>query len=607
MRPGRRERRGTRPRRALHRRDGERARSLGRVERIGGALWFVPARRSGGRTRPLALAGARPPEPGDYVIAESAWDEPRAVLVEVLGGEDEPSWDNLSVLSRVGWPRTFQRASLEQAAHARPPAWPAADRADLRDRAAFTMDPADAADFDDALSWRDLGDGRAEVGIHVADVGHYVPAGTPLDADARARATSVYLPGQAVPMLPERLSSDLCSLRPGELRYTLSVLAVVSHEAEVLEARLVRGAIRSRARIAYEEGQAVLDGAPGPTPEVTKGLRALGELASRLTERRWRRGALDLETAEVKAEVDREGRPLGLRRRESLPAHHVVEEFMLLANQTVAERAWERSAPFLYRVHAPPPAEGLAALDAQLRALGLPRPGGGRDVAASLQALLAVRLPPPARRLVHQLVLRALSRAEYRHECAPHFGLALGRYAHFTSPIRRYPDLVNHRQVAGWIAGDAGRGGPEGEAWAQLALHTTAQEQLAAEAEREAVRVKGLRWIAQHLGDELEGTVSGVVPRGLFIELDDPPLDGFCRVEDAFEDRFEMDDAGVRLVGRRTRRRFGLGDRLRVVVARVDVPARELDLALVVPHAARHRPAGGRRTAVRRRKGGGRR
>ncbi len=558
-----------------------------------------------GGTRPLRVETGRHPEPGDYVIAECPWDEPHALLVEVLGRDDEPRWDNTAVLSRARWPRSFRPESLSEAAGARAPEWPVAERSDLTDRVAFTMDPADAADFDDALSWRDLGDDGAEVGIHVADVAHYVPAGSSVDRDARERATSVYLPGEAVPMLPPELSSDLCSLRPRQVRYTLSVLVRLDSSGERHGVRLARGAIRSRARLSYEEGQAILDGAAGPDPEVAEALRALDRLASRLAEQRFRRGALDLETAEVKAVVDEHGRTVSLTRRSSLAAHRLVEEFMLLANAIVAAQAVERDSPFLFRVHATPAAEGLATLEAQLRALGLPRPGKGRDVAASLQALLAVPLPPDARRLVHQLVLRALARAEYRHECGPHFGLALARYAHFTSPIRRYPDLLNHRQVAAWIAGRRTRWREsDEEEWADLARHTSAQEQAAAEAEREAVRVKALRLMESRLGDEYDGLVVGVVPRGVFVELADPPVDGFCRVEDAFEDRFEMDDAGVRLVGRRTRRRIGLGDRVRVSVARVDVPARELELALIVPRRA---PGGGRpssRPPARRRKGG---
>ena len=564
-------------------------RVLGRVEVLQGFLWFVPARRQRGGTRPLALPPGARPENGDYVIAECPWEEPRAQLVEVLGREDDPGWDNQAALSRVRWPSTFRRGAVAEAEAGPVPTLPAPGREDLTDRAAFTMDPVDAADFDDALSWRPLPSGEIEVGVHIADVGHYVPAGSAVDRDARERATSVYLPGTAVPMLPEALSSGLCSLRPGELRYTMSVLVTMNRAGDRLSHRLVRGAIRSRARLSYEEGQRILEGDAGPDPEVAAALRDLAGVADRLTAARFRRGALDIESAELKAKVDGAGRTLRLERYVTFAAHRVVEEFMLLANQVVAEEAVERRSPFLYRVHDEPQRSSLQQLEAQLRALGLPRVEAGATASRTLQRLLEISLPAEKKRLLHQLVLRSLARAEYRAECMPHFGLALDRYAHFTSPIRRYPDLVNHRQVAGWLAGaDRERSPKDGDReWAALAMHTTAQEQRAQEAEREAVRVKGLRLMESRLGEEFEGLVVGVVPRGLFVELTDPPVDGFCRVQDAFDDRFEMDDAGVRLEGTRTRRRFALGDMLRVVVVRVDVPAREMELALVVPLASR--------------------
>jgi ribonuclease R len=296
----------------------------------------------------------------------------------------------------------------------------------------------------------------------------------------------------------------------------------------------------------------------------------------------------------------------------------VIEEFMLLANTLVGEEAERRGGAFLFRVHDPPPVGKIGALEAQLKALGLPHLGAGDHLGRALQRLLTVALPEEKRRLVHQLVLRALSRAAYREAYSGHFGLAARGYCHFTSPIRRYPDLFNHRQVRHWLAepsGNAGRAAWQrrvddearalddqcAEGLAGLARQCTDSEWTAMEAERESVRAKAVRFMVPFLGEEYDGTIVGVVDRGVFVELDAHPVDGFCRVSDAIDDDFRLDEAGVRLVGRRTRRRFGLGDRVRVAVARIDVPARELELALVAP---RPRGPGGRSGRAHRRSGG---
>jgi ribonuclease R len=572
----------------------------------------MPTARIRRARRPFGAVRGHRPEPGDYVIAECPWGEETAQLVEVLGREDDPHWDNLSVLSLKRWPRSFSPEALHEAAAARAPRGAARGREDLRERVIFTMDPADAADFDDALSWRRLRKDRYEVGIHIADVSHYVRPGTALDREARLRATSVYLPGEVAPMLPERLSSDLCSLRPHEPRLAISVLAEVDGAAEVLGFRVVESCIESRARLSYEDAQEILDRKRSAPAALRNALSGLAGLARALGRKRRRRGGLDLDTAEVAAEVDEDGSTLALVRKTRLGTHRIVEEFMLLANRLIAEEAERREAPFLYRVHEAPGETGLETLDIKLKALGLPRLGeGGGNVQLALQRLLDFSLPPEKKRLVHHLVLRALPRAVYSARADSHFGLALRRYAHFTSPIRRYPDLVNHRRVVAWLHGrrraatfDADDGG---EDLGRLAAHTTGQEQAAQEAERDSLQIKSLRFMEQYLGHELDGTIVGMVPRGVFVALDEPPVEGFCRVSEAIDDVFQLDESGVRLIGRRTRRRFSLGDRVRVAVARIDVPARELDLALVSPRPRRSRKTGMHRMpSMRKRRRGGR-
>jgi ribonuclease R len=529
--------------------------------------------------RELRWKGSHAPEDGDWIIAEVPWHGP-AHLVEVLGADERPEWDDHTIASqfrlRVSFP---SRALTEAAAWHEPGARELKGREDRRGDDVVTIDPEDARDHDDALAVRALGAGRLEVGIHIADVSWYVREGSALDLEARERGTSCYLPGGVVPMLPERLSGDLCSLREGADRLALSVFATLDEKAQLHEVRFAASAIRSRARLSYERVQRALDGAEPLAEPLQKSVETLMRLARALRARRLAAGALALESVEVKAVVDPHGETLAMVRRPHLESHELVEEFMLLANRCVGEAAAMRRSGVLWRVHEPPPQRKLAELDETLRVLGLPRLGHAEDPHRALQALLAVPLDDAKRRLVHRMVLRSLARARYLERDLGHFGLSTHEYLHFTSPIRRYPDLHNHRRVREWLS-SARDAAWDPVATAALAVECSGREQDATDAEREATRVKGLRLLATRLGERLSGTITGLVPRGCFVELDDPPVDGFVAVGDQLDDRFELDAAGVRLVGRRTRRRFTLGDTVQVTVARVDVPARECDLAL---------------------------
>jgi len=513
--------------------------------------------------RDLRWKGAHAPEDGDWIIAEIPWHGP-AHLVEVLGADDRAEWDDAAVASQFRLRVAFPKNALEEAAAWREPEareLKSQNREDRRDDVVVTIDPSDARDHDDALGVRALGGGRHEVGVHIADVGWYVRPGSAIDLEARARGTSCYLPGGAVPMLPERLSGDLCSLREGVDRLALSVFATLDNSGRLHEYRFAATAIRSRARLSYERVQRALDGAEPLGEALQTSISTLMRLARALRSRRLAVGALQLESVEVKAVVDEHGVPLRMERRPHLESHELVEEFML----------------------------------------GLPRlPRQADDPHRALQALLEVPLDPAKRRLVHRMVLRSLARARYLERDLGHFGLATREYLHFTSPIRRYPDLHNHRRVREWIAR------ARDQAWdphetAALAAECSGREQDATDAEREATRVKGLRLLEGRLGERLSGSITGLVPRGCFVELDDPPVDGFIAVGDQLDDRFELDAAGVRLVGQRTRRRFTLGDTVQVTVARVDVPARECDLALEQDETrrGRHGKPGVRRPARR--------
>ena len=560
----------------------EARRLLGRAVRSHGRWMFDPARRMRPGIVPLTWKRPHEPEDGDFCIAEITEDG-HAFLVEVLGAEDRPQWDNAAVASQFRLRLRFPaEAEREAARFSEPGDAERHGRLDLRDHLVFTIDPEDARDHDDALSVRTHGHGRFEVGIHIADVSHYVAAGSSLDAEAGARGTSCYLPGGVVPMLPERLSADLCSLRPDRDRLALSVLADLDTHGEVHGCRFAETVIRSRHRLHYGEVQDAFDGRKHFAAPLQHALEKLRVLARALRVRRLAAGALDLEVPEVKAWVDERGEPVKIERREHLESHELIEEFMLLANRCVGTEGERRRAGLLYRVHEPPLSGKLAELELMLRVLGLPRIGHPHEPARALQALLAVSLDPPHRRLLHRLVLRSLSRARYLEKDGAHFGLATREYCHFTSPIRRYPDLHNHRRVREWIRGRKS-GAWDPDALATLAARCSDTEQNATEAEREAVRVKSLRHLATRLGERASGIITGFVPRGFFVELDDVPVDGFVRVGEYLDDYFVLEPSGVRMMGRRTRKRFTLGDAVTVIVARVDVPARECDLALVVP------------------------
>jgi ribonuclease R len=526
--------------------------------------------------RDLRWRGEHAPEDGDWVIAELPWEGP-AHLVEVLGADDRPEWDDHTVASQFRLRISFPpEAEAEAAAFREPGAHELHGREDRRGDLVLTIDPADARDHDDALAVRELPNGHFEVGIHIADVSHYVRPGSALDTEARLRGTSCYLPGGAVPMLPEALSTDLCSLRDGVDRLVLSVF---DRRGRLHGYRFGECVIRSRASLSYEQVQAALDGGAALPDGQHEAVGLLMGLARVLRERRMAAGALALESLEVKAVVDEHGNTLAMERRPHLESHELIEEFMLLANRCVGEAASLRRAGVLWRVHEPPVAGKLADLDEMLRVLGLPRIGHPGEPHRALQALLAVPLDAAKKRLVHRLVLRSLTRARYGAADLGHFGLATYEYLHFTSPIRRYPDLHNHRRVREWLRRQKD-GAWDPPANVALAAECSGREQDATDAEREGTKVKGLRLLAGRLGDRASGSISGLVPRGLFVELEDPPVDGFVAVGDQLDDRFELDAAGVRLVGRRTRRRFTLGDPVVVTIARVDVPARTCDLAL---------------------------
>jgi ribonuclease R len=506
---------------------------------------------------------------------------PVGEIEQVLGPITDPGVDILALVHGYGLAPEFPeevRLAAEEVARTRTPE-DDPGRVDCRDLLVFTIDPADAKDHDDALSIVRAGTGW-EVGIHIADVSAYVERGSIVDVEAQARGTSVYLVDRVIPMLPHALSSDVCSLRPDEDRAAVSVFATLDEAGRVGAIRFERTLIRSRHKLAYEQVQEVLDGARSVDAETDGAIGTLARVARALRARREERGSLDFDLPEAKVILGSGGEPVDIQRVTRLESHRLVEDFMLLANEIVATEAVKRRLPILYRVHEPPTAQKLETLREFLASQGQTLPKGSvkpRD----LEKVLERARGRPEESLVNTVVLRSMQRARYDAENLGHFGLALEHYCHFTSPIRRYPDLVTHRVVVRALV--EGRPVPEswgGEELDAVAELSSAREQAAAQAERDSIMLKKIEFMERHLGDRFTGTIAGVVAFGFFVLLDDYFVEGLVHVNALRDDYYQFREEEYSLVGDRKGRRFRLGDRVRVQVARVDKEERKIDFLL---------------------------
>ncbi len=523
---------------------------------------------------------------GDIVLVKIAeWGKselrPVGAVASVLGRPGDPGVDVLSIILGQQLPIEFPPTVLREAEKAARRGLRPEDlegREDFRDRLCFTIDPGDAKDHDDALSVRRTPDGL-EIGVHIADVSWYVKEGSGLDREALERGTSVYLVDRVIPMLPEALSSDLCSLVPGQDRLTVSVVLDFDPALKLRERRVVRGVIRSDRRLAYEEAQGFLDGAPVNDRDsiaVLSALRDLSTVAAGVRKDRQEAGAVDFAIPEAKVILDDSGEPIEIRARERLEAHRIIEDLMILANEIVANIGLAEGLPLMYRIHEDPDPDRIEKLRELAGFFGYSLPL--KEIRpADLSRLLDQAKDTSHEYLISSVTLRSMKRARYATDNVGHFGLASEAYAHFTSPIRRYPDLVVHRALVRWLKGSQPIA-PEG--LKGVARHSSDMERRAQEAERESVEAKTIRYMQRHVGDEFEGTIGGVTSFGLFVVLDGVLAEGLVRLGSLVDDYYTYDADAHAVSGRRTRKRYRLGDRISVQVVRVDTESRTIDLEL---------------------------
>jgi len=537
---------------------------------------------------PGKTKGARP---GQKVVAMiESWESrnlnPEGRVIEVLGVSGEIGAEMAAVAREFDLPLHFPREVLEaaEAIGEDIPEDVISSRRDLRDLVCFTIDPEDAKDFDDAVSLEPLSNGDFLLGVHIADVSHYVEEGSLLDAEASSRGTSVYLANEVVPMLPEKLSNNICSLRPERERLTYSILMTLGSRGNLKGYAIEKSVIRSKRRFTYEEVQKIIEKGRG---DFSEQVRAMHELSQVLLKKRMKEGSIDFDSTEAKFRYDDEGKPTAILKKERLAAHRLVEEFMLMANQTAAmhiglHRREEKTPPFVYRIHDAPPPDRLRDFASFVDHLGYSLNISGGLTSRALQRLLNDVRGKDEESVINEVAIRSMAKAIYSEKNIGHFGLGFKYYTHFTSPIRRYPDLIVHRLLDEYSHKMPLRRRQHlADILPDLCAYSSERERVAMEAERASVKVMKVEYMKRHLGDEFHAIISGVMKFGLFVEITDLLVEGLVRIRDMEDDFYIHDEKHYSLIGKRTKKRYRLGDKVRIQVVRVDPKEREIDFILL--------------------------
>ncbi|MCH5318777.1 MAG: ribonuclease R [Paramuribaculum sp.] len=509
---------------------------------------------------------------------------PRGEVLDILGRTGENTAEMHAILAEFGLPYRYPLNVEQAAAKIDAGITPEviAARRDMRNVTTFTIDPKDAKDFDDALSIRTLPNGHFEIGVHIADVTHYVQPDTLLDKEAQRRATSVYLVDRVVPMLPEHLSNGICSLRPDEEKLTYSCIFEMDVNANVIKSEIAKTVICSDRRFTYEEAQEVIENRAG---DFADEILALDALAKILRKRRYQEGSVEFDRAEVRFDIDETGHPTGTYFKVSKDANKLIEEFMLLANKTVAMAIGKpgknkKAKAFVYRVHDKPEPTRLAELAQIARSFGykVKDSGSSREINRSINRMLADVKGKGEENFLSTLAIRSMAKAEYTTKNIGHYGLAFDYYTHFTSPIRRFPDMMVHRLLDRYLAGGRSVNVQKLE---EQCKHSSEMEQLATNAERASIKYKQVEYMGDHLGEVYDGVISGVTEWGLYVELTENLCEGLVPVRDLEDDFYDFDEKNYSLVGRRNNVRYRLGDQVRVKVARINLEKKQLDFALL--------------------------
>jgi ribonuclease R len=535
-------------------------------------------------------------EQGDVVLVHiEDWparaDSPFGIVVKVLGKPGEHDTEIHAILAEYGLPAEFPievetyAQKIDTTIHDSE----IAKRRDMRDTLTFTIDPKDAKDFDDALSYKKLENGNYEIGIHIADVSFYLEEGTILDDEAYQRATSVYLVDRVVPMLPEVLSNYACSLRPHEEKYTFSAVFEINAKAQVVNQWFGRTVIYSNQRFSYEEAQYIIETKDNTIPEeisiigsaykvsdeIAAATLKMDELAKILRRNRMNEGAISFDKVEVKFNLDKEGEPEGVYFKISKDANHLIEEFMLLANRKVAEYIGKQKKTFVYRIHDEPNEDKLIAMQTVIAKFGYKIDFRNKgDISKSLNNLLADVVGKKEQNLIDTLTIRSMSKAKYSTDNIGHYGLAFEYYTHFTSPIRRYPDVMVHRLLQYYL--DGGKSVDE-ETYETKCLHSSTMEGLATNAERDSIKYMQVKYMQNHQDQEFLGVISGVTEWGIYVEIIENKCEGMCRIRDIKEDYYTFDEKQYALVGATSNQLLQLGDEIYVKVKNADLVKKQLD------------------------------